>query len=382
MLFSVPAKATIKRKKVQTEEGHSVSIQCQVEGYPPPIVTWKRKADPLPRSSVISNNKTTLQLIGTKHVDTGDYVCKAENSFGASRAEILVEVMKKLSFVYKSNDQYVKPYRNFQVSCLHQGGLGPIRVSWMKNGKKLIQTASLSGNNQVMEIKNVTKTNAGVYSCHVQSEISNISHQIKLNVLPNVFESCRKLRRLGIAQSGYYLINPGEGDEVPVQVYCDMDTKPGEGITVISHDGETRTRVIGIEGIGKYARKVTYRMPMSQVRALKQVSRSCEQHIKYECKGSMLNSGTSSFGWWVSSTGLKMTNWGGVDHLKRGCACSLDGTCPRGQVCMCDANDGIWREDKGYLREKQYLPVTELRFGDTGNTGEEGFHTLGKLRCY
>ena len=28
-----------------------------------------------------------------------------------------------------------------------------------------------------------------------------------------------------------------------------------------------------------------------------------------------------------------------------------------------------------------YLPVKQLRFGDTGSQGEEGYHTLGKFKC-
>jgi len=34
------------------------------------------------------------------------------------------------------------------------------------------------------------------------------------------------------------------------------------------------------------------------------------------------------------------------------------------------------------LTEKSDLPVTQLRFGDTGDSREQGYHTLGKLKCY
>ncbi|XP_035692710.1 contactin-associated protein-like 2 [Branchiostoma floridae] len=50
--------------------------------------------------------------------------------------------------------------------------------------------------------------------------------------------------------------------------------------------------------------------------------------------------------------------------------------------CNCDANDYTWREDSGFLSHKDDLPVTQLRFGDTGDSGEEGYYTLGKLICY
>ena len=34
-----------------------------------------------------------------------------------------------------------------------------------------------------------------------------------------------------------------------------------------------------------------------------------------------------------------------------------------------------------YSLTKTYLPVKQLRFGDTGLGGEKGYHTLGKFKC-
>ena len=59
----------------------------------------------------------------------------------------------------------------------------------------------------------------------------------------------------------------------------------------------------------------------------------------------------------------------------------LSGSCTNGHPCNCDANDNIWREDSGYLTDKTTLPVTEMRFGDTGETVEYGYYTLGPLYC-
>ena len=50
--------------------------------------------------------------------------------------------------------------------------------------------------------------------------------------------------------------------------------------------------------------------------------------------------------------------------------------------CNCEANDQVWRNDSGLLTDKTKLPVKQLRFGETGNSHEDGYHTLGKLKCY
>lgn len=42
-----------------------------------------------------------------------------------------------------------------------------------------------------------------------------------------------------------------------------------------------------------------------------------------------------------------------------------------------------WEEDSGDIREKEYLPVKAVRFGDTGTPLDEkqGRYTLGALNC-
>ena len=181
--------------------------------------------------------------------------------------------------------------------------------------------------------------------------------------------------------SGFYVINPGfENGVTPFTVYCNMTDKNGVGVTVISHDSETRTLVHGFDPRGSYSRDVTYlgARPL-QLANLATVSGHCEQFIKYECKGSVL----SSFGWWVSRDGVKMNYWGGAAPGSGKCACGMSSSCDYSHLkCNCDANNNVLREDSGYLTEKSTLPVSQLRFGDTGNPEEYGYHTLGKLYCY
>ncbi|KXJ83042.1 hypothetical protein RP20_CCG009654 [Aedes albopictus] len=56
---------------------------------------------------------------------------------------------------------------------------------------------------------------------------------------------------------------------------------------------------------------------------------------------------------------------------------------PQIEWCNCDANSLEWQEDGGEIREKEYLPVKALRFGDTGTPVDEklGRYTLGPLKC-
>ena len=199
-------------------------------------------------------------------------------------------------------------------------------------------------------------------------------------------KSCSDLKRLyPTAKGGTYVIDPdGEGGLPPLyDVTCDMTDKNGVGVTVISHDSETRTLVDGYEAPGSYSRDIHYTgAELSQLAGLANVSSHCEQFIKYECFHSKMFRNNDA-AWWVSRDSVMMTHWGGADPGSGKCACGKTNSCAdHWRACNCDNNDSVWREDSGLLTDKTHLPVKQLRFGDTGHSNEKGYHTLGKFKCY
>ena len=95
-----------------------------------------------------------------------------------------------------------------------------------------------------------------------------------------------------------------------------MTDKSGVGVTVISHDSESRTyvcQVSGYGGQGSYSRDIHYTgASLSQTASLTRVSLQCEQFIKYECHRSVLLQNGKLYGWWVSRDSQKMRYWGGA----------------------------------------------------------------------
>ena len=201
--------------------------------------------------------------------------------------------------------------------------------------------------------------------------------------------SCSELKKLDpTRESGDYTIDPdGEGGMLPFEVTCDMSEKDGVGVTVISHDSEGRTLVNGCKPPGCYSRDIHYTgASLPHLTSLTRVSSHCEQFIKYECYHSKMF--RDEIAWWVSRDSTKMKNWGGASSSSGKCACGMNNTCADPKYdCNCDKNDRVWREDSGLLTDRTHLPVIQLRFGDvawTPNTklDEQGFHTLGKFKCY
>ena len=185
------------------------------------------------------------------------------------------------------------------------------------------------------------------------------------------------------------MIDPdGNGGVAPFSVYCDMSDKGGVGVTVISHDSESRIHVgpsipeCGFAGC--YRKDVQYTgVSTAQLAALTRVSQNCEQFIKFECNNdiSFIEDG---YAWWVSRDGTMMNYWGGAAGHDNMCACGVTNSCTGGTNCNCDNSDdqGGWYEDSGLLTDKSALPVTQIRLGDLNDGNEEGYLTLGKLKCY
>ena len=253
-------------------------------------------------------------------------------------------------------------------------------TTWAKDGKFSLPIDSNVLPNGTLVLENLKKSHEGTYTCTATNTLATI--HAKVNTVQAV--SCSVIRKFVSTASGNYVIDSDcAGGRAPFSVYCDMADKNGVGVTVISHDSETRTHVQGCEARGCYSRDIRYTgASLAQMASLTRVSSHCEQFIKYECYDSMLLKNNNPYGWWVSRDSVKMTYWGGASVSGK-CACGMTNSCANPSYgCNCDKNDYVWREDSGLLTDKARLPVKQIRFGDNSEGSEQGYHTLGKLKCY
>ena len=314
--------------------------------------------------------------------DGGTYICKAENILGLKTDTAQLTVFSPLRFKVRPPQQ-VTPVigSTLRLPCLAESDLSPT-TNWRKEGKSSLSLDSNVLSNGTLVLQNIKKSHKGSYICRASNALARIEAKVKINS-PVVATSCSVIKKYVTSVSGNYVIDPdGEGGLAPFTVFCDMTDKSGVGVTVISHDSESRTHVSGCDPSGCYSRDIHYTgASLSQLASLTRVSSHCEQFIKYECYNSAIFR-WGGMAWWVSRDSTKMTYWGGASPGSSKCACGMTNSCADSSYgCNCDRNDNVWREDSGLLTDKTKLPVKQLRFGDV-NTGEEGYHTLGKLKCF
>ena len=381
---TVTPQILLSSKTKLAEERQNVTIACTATGQPQPSITWSKSVGTLPkgRNDVI-NGALTIYNVSKK--DRGIYICKAENILGSVSDTVLLMVYSPLRFKIQPPRE-VTPYMfgsTVRLPCVAESNL-KTTISWTKDNKSSLPIGSTVLLNGTLVIAKVKKSHQGSYTCRVTNAVTIIETKVKINS-PVTAASCSVIRKYVSSVSGNYVIDPdGKGGLAPFTVYCDMADKNGVGVTVISHDSESRTKVrdgLGYGDQGSYSRDIRYTgASLSQLASLTGVSSHCEQFIKYECYDSRLL--RTGMGWWVSRDSTKITYWGGASVSGR-CACGMTNSCAEPSYgCNCDKNDKVWREDSGLLTDKTKLPVKQLRFGDAGSAGDIGYHTLGKLKCY
>ena len=360
------------------EEKQNVSVTCTATGQPHPSITWSKAFDSLPKDkAVVKNGVLTIHHV-TKN-DHGTFLCKAENILGWATGTIQLMVFSPLRFKVRPPQEITPVIGSvLHLPCMAASDLRTT-ITWERDQKSSLPAAAYFLRNGTLLFRNIKQSHKGSYICKATNALTTIKAKVKVN--SPIASSCSVLRKYVSRVSGNYVIDPdGEGGLATFTVFCDMTDKSGVGVTVIGHDSESRTHVNGYGGDGSYSRDIHHTgASLTQLASLTRVSKNCEQFIKYECYDSRIFRNGPA--WWVSRDSTKMTHWGGAS-INGKCACGMTNSCTDSRYgCNCDKNDRVWRGDSGLLTDETKLPVKQLRFGDTGY-GQEGYHTLGKLKCY
>eukprot|EP00794_Sanderia_malayensis_P018714 gene18714-20603_t len=201
--------------------------------------------------------------------------------------------------------------------------------------------------------------------------------------------TCAEYYKSGRTRSGNYVIKPGS---IPFNVFCNMDQAQGP-TTIVQHASNKQRKAIYQSTSSSnrfFYHEINYAVPIEQLGYLIDTSARCQQRVEYYCSKSTLmfsNDKTAAMisrygARWYSRNGFIQRYWGGAEKGSLKCACGMNNSCYDNRLgCNCDAMDGQWRSDGGYLRFKDDLPVTKLQFSKR-NTNPASAYSLGPLECF
>ncbi|KAK3612149.1 hypothetical protein CHS0354_016528 [Potamilus streckersoni] len=181
----------------------------------------------------------------------------------------------------------------------------------------------------------------------------------------------------------------GSGPLKPFPVKCNGKSDSDLPVeTYIGHNSMNYITVNGYQAPNFYSRKVVYDTDLAGLTEVIERAISCEQSIEYKCNNSRLllkpdGSTALTYAWWVGRTFQPMYYWGGAAPGSFKCACGLLEEGCEGSSTTCNCDSGHNTNDQGLLQHRDYLPVLEMYFGDTGtiNDNKVGQHMLGELKC-
>ena len=265
---------------MRVEENQKVTISCIVTGQPPPKITWSKAGGSVPVGRILVQDGT-LKIFKVTRKDGGIYICKAQNILGSVTDTAQLIVYSPLRFKVRPPQQ-VTPYTGSTLClpCVAESELSTT-IAWLKNGVGVLPANTHVLQSGTLVIENIKKTQKGSYICRASNALATIEAKVKMNS-PVKATSCSVIKKYVSSVSGNYVIHPdGEGGLAPFTVFCDMTDKSGVGVTVISHDSESRTHVSGCDPSGCYSRDIHYTgASLSQLASLTRVSSHCEQFIK------------------------------------------------------------------------------------------------------
>uniref|UniRef100_A0A8C4XP77 Titin n=1 Tax=Falco tinnunculus TaxID=100819 RepID=A0A8C4XP77_FALTI len=157
---------------VQVTVGDSASLQCQVAGTPEMIVSWYKGDTKLRGTATVKmhfkNQVATLVFSQVDSTDSGEYICKVENTVGEAASSSLLTVQETADF-----------------EC-HISGTQPIKVTWAKDNQE-IRTGrnyqiSYVDNTAHLTILKVDRGDSGKYTCYASNEVGKDSCTAQLTV--------------------------------------------------------------------------------------------------------------------------------------------------------------------------------------------------------
>uniref|UniRef100_A0AAV2L311 Ig-like domain-containing protein n=1 Tax=Knipowitschia caucasica TaxID=637954 RepID=A0AAV2L311_KNICA len=198
VLLDVGAAPTFVREPLDmsAEISSSVTLQCQVQGYPHPQVTWWRQDSlalfnrPREQGSVLQRNGDLI-FTNLWVEDDAVYVCQAQNKFGSIKAEARLTVTGLVSPVLALSPAVLSVVKEqpLTLPCVLLAGNPLPDKSWLHNYGLLTSDQYLTVRKDgSLHIDRVRLEDAGDYTCLAENAVGATNHTttVLVHVVPTI----------------------------------------------------------------------------------------------------------------------------------------------------------------------------------------------------
>ncbi|XP_004706727.1 hemicentin-1 [Echinops telfairi] len=156
---------------ITVREGTSVSVECESNAVPPPVVSWYKNGLTITESNrlEILSDGQMLRIRKAEVSDTGQYVCRAINVAGRDDKNFHLNVYVPPSIEGPGEETVVETISNPVTLTCDATGIPPPAITWLKNHKPIENSGSLevhilSGGSK-LQIARSQFSDSGNYTC-------------------------------------------------------------------------------------------------------------------------------------------------------------------------------------------------------------------------
>ncbi|PNI67325.1 HMCN1 isoform 2 [Pan troglodytes] len=169
--------------------GKSISLECEVQGIPPPTVTWMKDGRPLIKAKGVEilDEGHILQLKNIHVSDTGRYVCVAVNVAGMTDKKYDLSVHAPPSIIgnHRSPENISVVEKNSVSLTCEASGIPLPSITWFKDGwpVSLSNSVRILSGGRMLRLMQTTMEDAGQYTCVVRNAAGEERKIFGLSVL-------------------------------------------------------------------------------------------------------------------------------------------------------------------------------------------------------
>jgi titin len=197
-------------------DGDAVTLKAEIiEGTEPITCRWIRNKIELVNSSSlqIKRDKKDACVVLTDAFpeDSGEYVCVAENKYGAARCSVDLFVTEQLKSLHEDEKPTIKatsravqasPGGVAEIRCTVIGQPEPV-ISWTRNDEQIIPNSKYdtvsSGSEFMLRIRDIQSNDAGTYALTAVNSAGSTKETVQLNVTENFNQVLPRFVRLPVS---------------------------------------------------------------------------------------------------------------------------------------------------------------------------------------
>uniref|UniRef100_A0A8C6UDW1 Neuronal cell adhesion molecule n=1 Tax=Neogobius melanostomus TaxID=47308 RepID=A0A8C6UDW1_9GOBI len=186
VLSEPPRVLTPAHHVYQVIKNHQALLDCSSFGSPIPEITWFKdsRASTLDGEPYKIHDNGTLEIHGSQTRHNGKYTCVAKNMLGISENHVYLEVKEPTRILKQPEYKVVQRGRDavFECKVKHDPTLIPT-MTWLKDDDELPDDERLVVDSDSLTITDVTDSDAGVYTCIMNTTLDQDSASAELTVV-------------------------------------------------------------------------------------------------------------------------------------------------------------------------------------------------------